>query len=405
MRRFFIAFIVTVFTFAGVYAEDRINLEGDLSVKCWDTQNFDSSEGSWWSQRLRLGGNIDISNNVSAHFRMDLGEGIWGLDYKPGAIARPGYGDHEICGDSKLHIDQAYFQINNGNWALKAGQQYVALGIAQVFDANTTSLVFALDYDPITVALVYAKLDERGCVCDNDYFDDLDAYAINVAYKGDNFNSNVFYTQANDGTDFNFSPWAIGFNGSTKVGIVDIIGELAFLGGDMIDPNNKTKVDFTGTQLYIAAKAPITDKVKIGAELMYASGAGDDERQLTNLADWDKFSPMSNNTPANAEFSALPSKDAFDPFGVNGGVIAGTVFADFEINDLLSAGCKIGYFEPEDSSKLEGADLLAYNMWIKYQLAKNTYLSGTYMSSSASCDYDLYSEDMNVFVGEIVVKF
>jgi hypothetical protein len=361
-------------------------------------------EGSWWEQRLRIGGKIAIAENISAHFRMDIGEGIWGLDYSPGSVARPGFGHHDKFMNSKLHIDRAYLQIDKGKWALTAGQQYMALGIAQVFDANATGMVLALDYNPVTIALVYAKLDERYCVCDHERFDDLDAYAINVAFAGNGFNTNVFYARASDGTDLDFCPWAIGFNGSTKVGIVDLTGELAFLGGDIATGVN-TSVDFSGTQLYLLAKAPITDRVNIGAEFMFADAADAGEIQLTSLADWNTFSPMSNNTPMSTEFSALPNQDSFDPFGNSCGVIAGTLFADLTVNESITAGCKIGYFEPENDNRLKGADLLAYNMWIKYQLAPNTYLSGTYMCSSADSDNGKFLEDKEIFVGELVVSF
>jgi hypothetical protein len=404
MKKFFIASMIAMFTVSAVYAEDRVSLEGNLAVRGWDVQDFDDVDSSWWEQRLRIGGKITIADNISAHFRMDIGEGVWGLDYSPGSVARPGYAEYDLLLDSKIHIDRAYLQIDKGKWALTAGQQYMALGIAQVFDANATGMVLALDYNPVTVALVYAKLDERNCVCDNEHFDDLDAYAINIAYAGNGFSTNVFYAKANDGTDLDFYPWALGFNGSTKLGIVDLTGELAFLGGD-VATGADTRVDFSGTQLYLVAEAPITDRVNVGAEFMYADGANDDEIQLTTLADWNTFSPMSNNTPMSTEFSALPSRDSFDPFGVSGGVVAGTIFADLTVNELITAGCKIGYFEPESNNKLEGADLLAYNMWIKYQLAPNTYLSGTYMVSSADCDDKLFPEDKKVFVGELVVNF
>jgi hypothetical protein len=248
MKRFFIAFAIAMFAVGAAYAEDRVTLEGHLAVRGWDSQDFCGFEGSWWEQRLRVGGKIAIADNVSAHFRMDLGEGVWGLDYNPynfdnlQCIARPGSSYYDYFLDSKIHIDRAYLQLDMGKWALTAGQQYLGLGIKQVFDANVTGMVLALDYNPVTVALVYAKLHERYSVHDNNCLDDIDAYAVNVAYAGDGFDSQVFYVRANDGTSASsectntpsdFSPWALGFNGSTKLGIVDLTGEIAFLGGDM----------------------------------------------------------------------------------------------------------------------------------------------------------------------------
>lgn len=202
----------------------------------------------------------------------------------------------------------------------------------------------------------------------------------------------------NDGTDVDDSPWAFGLNGGMALGMLNLQGELAFLGGDTNDGAD----DYSGLQLFVGADAGVTEMIKLGAEIFYAAG-DDEDIQLTNLGDWDTFTPMGYNTPESGFISGMPSWDVFDPFGTGAGVMGGTLFADFEIMEGLSAGVKLGYFEAEDDDVTDG-DLTTYNAWIKYMIASNTNVALTYLVSDPDVD-GVDSDESKALIGRLSVNF
>lgn len=401
MKKIFIIAVALMMVTGMAYAEDRLSLNGSFFIRGWDQSGYagkyspnydgsDDSEASWWEQRLRIGGKIAVADDVSVNFRMDIGEGVWGLDYSPGSVARPGNGGTRI-GAAKIDFDRAFLKIDKEMWELTAGQQYMGLGVTQVFDVNATGFNLGLKFDPIKVSLLYAKIDENGTTNDsgpNDSNDDVNRYGANVAYSADTWSAKAFFIMGDDGTDSDDSPNAFGLNGAMTLGMFNLQGELAILGGDVTDAATGISTDYTGTQFFLGADANVTEMIKLGAEFFYADSADDDEIQLTNLGDWDTFTPMGYNTPMSGFVTGMPSWDVFDPFGIGGGVMGFTVFADFNIMEGLSAGAKFGYFEPDDDDRLPGADLTSWNAWVKYMIATNTYVTGTYIVSSPDDDND-----------------
>jgi hypothetical protein len=395
------------------YAEERLSLSGSLFVRGWDeegysakySKSYDSDdEQGFWEQRFRLGGKIAVADDVSVNFRMDFGEGIWGQDYTQGSVARPGDNDTSGRLASKLDIDRAFISIKKEHWELDAGQLFQGLGILQVYDVNATGFTFRLKFDPVKVSLLYSRFDEGGATTDDGATDDIDRYGLNVSYATDQLDSNLFYIMGNDGTPTDDSPWAFGLNGSLALGMMNLIGEFAYLGGDTDDG----AIDYIGLQGYLGADANITETIKLGGDIYYAQGTDDaTETQLTNLGDWDDFTPFSHvGLPDFWAFvSALPSWDVFDPFGINGGVMGADIFAEFAVIEKLKLGTRVGYFQASEDTNLPGAELTAYSLWANYMIATNTNLGVYYMVSSADDDANSRPDDARVAIAQLNVTF
>ena len=411
MKKIFLIAMALMMVAGMAYAEDRLTLNGSFFVRGWDQEGYDGKysqsyddqdEASWFEQRLRLGGKIAVADDVSVNFRMDIGEGVWGLDYTPGSVARPGATGAGRSGNTKIDFDRAFLKIDKEQWELTAGQQYMGLGVTQVFDVNATGFNLGFKFtDAMKLSLLYAKFDENGSTTDENDTKDVERYAANFGYTADAFSAKAFYIMGSDGTDVDDSPMAFGLNGSMGLGMFNLQAEFAYLSGDTAAGT----IDYTGTQFFLGADANLTEMLKLGAEFFYAAGTDDpNEVQLTNLGDWDTFTPMGYNTPMSGFISGMPSWDVFDPFGISGGVMGGTLFVDFQVMEPLSLGAKIGYFSAEEDVNLPGAELMTYNAWIKYMIATNTYVTGTYMVSSPDAD-DVDPDDATVGVLELTIGF
>ncbi|SMC79624.1 hypothetical protein SAMN02746065_110109 [Desulfocicer vacuolatum DSM 3385] len=376
---------------APAYADDRVSLSGSMRVRAWSDNYTDGSDASWWDQRFRIKTKINVADDVYAVLRADYGEGQWGVAYN-GLITRP-----RATKENTLDIDRGYLNIDKEMWSLRAGQQYLGLGILQVLDANATAVKLTLKM-PVKTSLIYIKETENGSTNDDGAFDDSDVYAVNFSYDTDAFSTNLFAITRDDNSAVDDSATMFGFNGSASLGMVDLTGELAFAAGDTADG----AVDYVGTQFYLKAAANLSDAFSMGGELLYALGTDDaDEQQLTGLCNWWSFVPMASNTPFDADISAFANADAFDPTGANAGVQGITLFGKFNVMDALSLGAKVGYFTPEEDDNTATDDITAFNVWASYMIATNTELAITYLYS----DYDNLDDNYDTLVARLQVNF
>ena len=384
--------IVCMATFiAPAYADDRVSLSGSMRVRAWSDNYTDGSDASWLDQRFRIKTKINVADDVYAVLRADYGEGQWGVAYN-GLITRP-----RATKENTIDIDRGYLNIDKEMWSLRAGQQYLGLGILQVLDANTTALKFTLKM-PVKTSLIYIKESENDSTNDDGAFDDSDVYAINFSYDTDAFSTNLFAITRDDGSAVDDSATMFGFNGSAALGIVDLTGELAFSTGDTDDGDT----DYMGTQFYLKAAANLSDAFSMGGEILYALGTDDkDEQQLTNMSNWWSFVPTSSNTPFDADISAFANADAFDPTGSNGGVQGITLFGKYNVMDALSLGAKVGYFTPEEDENTATDDITTFNVWASYMIATNTELAVTYLWS----EYDDLDDNYDTLVARLQVSF
>jgi hypothetical protein len=412
MKKIFIIALAVMMVAGMAYAEDRLSLNGSLRLRGWDNEAATAAGGNDWNSdteesffdsRFRVGGKIAVADDVSVNFRMDFGDTSWGLGYPPSLAAARPRGADKMTTANTIDIDRAYISVKKDMWELDAGQHYMGLGIAEVFDLNATGFTFRLKFDPVKISLLYAKVNEGGSLSDaTSAEEDIDAYAANVGFASDTFDVKAFYAMLKDQSDTDDSPSAFGLNGGLRLGMVNLLGELALFGGD-----DGAGTDYMGTQFYIKADAAITEMITIGAEGFYAMGTEDaNEEQKAYLTDWASFVPMSANTPQDGDFSAFST---WTPFMVdqNTGSIGGTLFADFAIMEGLSAGAKVGYFTAETDIIDRIETITAWNAYIKYMIATNTNLSVSYFNSTPDYNGDgVYQDDTaKILITQLVVNF
>ncbi|MBF0301685.1 MAG: hypothetical protein HQK73_01470 [Desulfamplus sp.] len=429
MKRFtilFIAVVCAVMFIAPVYADDRVNLSGEFRVRGWDisSQNYtNNADSSYFDQRLRMGTKINVADNVSIQLRADWGEGVWGSDYtgggfvNDGAIVAGSAARPRKAFTNTIDVDRAFVDIKQEWWSLRAGQQYMGLGVNQVLDANATGFKFDLNFAPVVTSVLYAKISEdTGLIDDNDVkvdSEDQDFYALNVNYTCDAFTGNVFVAGLNDGTDTDNSPIMAGIQGSAKLGAITLLSELDFATGD----TNDGDTDYMGTQFFLGGYADVAAGVNIGAELVYALGADpdDNEMQYSYFNKWgDTFGPMDMNTPFAGELNGYCFVDVFDPFEIlqDSSGVQGILFqAKYSPMDIFSLGAKFAYLQPEEDIVVNTIDAdasaISCNVWMKYTIATNTELWLTYLYTDIDVDdsLDLQLEAQKVLVSQLAIKF
>lgn len=373
------------------YADDRVSLYGSMRVRAWDNTSHAGVDSSYFDQRFRIGTKINVADDVYVEMRADYGEGVWGLDYNSGLVSRP-----NAATKNHIDIDRGFLNIDKEMWSLRVGQQFLALGIMEVLDANATAARLVLKL-PVKTSLIYAKVDENGSTNDDGSAnDDTDVYAINFSYDTDAFSSNLFAITKDDNSATDDSPTMFGFHMTAPLGMVNLAGELSFGTGDI------GATDYMGTQFYLQADANISDAFSLGAEVLYALAADDDEIQLTNMVDWGDFTPMSLNTPFGADFTAFDGwTSPFDPTGDSAGVQGITLYGKYNVMEGISLGGKVGYFTPEDDDKTVTDDITSFNVWASYMLATNTELAVAYLYS----DYDNLDDEQETLVARLQVSF
>lgn len=396
----FIAVVCTAMFIAPAFAEDRLALSGSFRVRAWDTEDFDGTEANYFDQRLRTGAKLNVADDVNVQFRADWGDGTWGQDYTGGGlITRP-----RRLAQTTVDVDRAFLEIKKEMWSLRAGQQYLGLGVNKVLDANATGIKFDLNFAPVVTSFIYAKMDENGSLTDEGDTEDEDFYALNINYSCDNFTGNVFVAAKNDDTDVEDSPVMVGFEGAAKLGMVNLTSELAIATGDTADGT----IDYIGTQFYLAADTNVTDTVNIGARLFYALGTDDPtERQFTTFANFGDFDPISMGTPFDADLSMAYNVDEiFDPTGDSAGVQGIMLETKFTPVDVLALGAKVAYLQPEEDSVTDIDSLTAFHVWAAYTIATNTELAVAYLYSDPEMDDNVTDLDpKKVLVTRLQIAF
>jgi hypothetical protein len=370
------------------YADDRVNFSGSMRVRGWDNSDTNGNDSSWFDQRLRIATKITLADDVYVQMRADFGEATWGDTFTGGAIARP-----KADWRNTIDLDRALLNINKEMWSLTLGQQFIALGIMEVLDANATGAVLRLKL-PVAPSFIYVKLNENGSLNDDGVNEDDNLYALNLSYDTDAFSSNFFVATVDAGDDDN--PMMFGIHGKAALGMVNLTGELAMASGD-----NNAGLDYVGAQFYLKAEANLSDAASAGAELIYAMGTDDaGEVQLTRLSDFGDFTPMSSNTPFDADWSGLNGVP-FDPTGASAGVQGITVFGKFQAMEGLSLGGKVGYFTPQEDANTATDKITSFNVWVSYAIATNTAFDVAYFYS----DNDADSDPLKTAVARFQVNF
>lgn len=328
MKKLLVALIAVAFVFGLVaqtaVAEERLSLNGQMRVRAFykDNNDLDSDADdtqNYWDQRFRLGATIAPADGVKAVLRCDFGESVWGADDQD---------DGSSNQDLVVQTDRAYLDITKGMIHLTAGLQPFALGNAVAYDAQHTGIGLTIK-TPLTITLVAAKVDEdttdSGDLTDEDGFEDIDHYALNLGYATDAFTVNVFYALQNDGRDDGISPNVIGVQGTFAIGPVNINAEINSFGGT----NDIADIDYCGLQFWAVGTMSLSDALTLGAAVVYSDGNNDaDKEKLTYLTD-DGSTVYADLGMMNTLISGVGPDDIFDPLSTDAGSIGGGIFAQF----------------------------------------------------------------------------
>ncbi len=229
--------------------------------------------------RLRV--DADLTDNVSAVVRL-LSEWDWDTEVNQAVGAGAGTDANDIVMDLvNVTLEEVFYQP----LTVTVGRQEIRLGNGLVLgdpdtnavDGDTNSaagdlslrksfdaVVAVLDYDPLTIDLIYSKIAESGTAKD-----DQDLYAINIGYQFDQYDAEaeaywimsrndnevapVFGT-ANDGTRIN----TIGVRGSMAVTEdLNVMGELAWQRGDYDDVTLGAERDVSASAIQLGADLAI----------------------------------------------------------------------------------------------------------------------------------------------------
>jgi len=187
------------------YAEvQNIKISGDATVRSLfrdnydlDADNDDSHPDNYFMHSLGLNVLADLTDNVGATVRL-----VSQRDWDNSNNSTTGTSDEEFDVD----LDLAYATLKEVIYApltLQIGRQDIWLGNgfivgAKLLDFNSTisaneytetaafdAIRATLDYNPITLDLIYSKVDENTTTTT----DDVDLYVINAGYRQDAYNA------------------------------------------------------------------------------------------------------------------------------------------------------------------------------------------------------------------------
>jgi len=394
-----IAAMMTVAFVAPAFAADNLSLSGSFQVRGWDVNAEDAADdASYFDQRMRVQAKITASDNAYVVIRADMGDAQWGSATGfNGVIQRPG----RTTNSEQIDFDRLYGHFEQDNWALTIGQQYLGLGILEVLDANMVAAKVRLKFGAIEPSLIYGKISENGSTNDDGAFDDSDLYAINVSFDVAGFDSNVFYAMADDDGAADTTAWALGFHTAGKLGMVGLVAELSFLGGDAA-----ANVDYEGTQFYLKADSDLNDALNVGAEFLWAAGENEaDEQQLTNLADFGDFTIADTNAPCATDVVVVGTNGPFDFTDDNAGVVGASLFGSYKVSADLSFGGKFAYLTPEEDAATDVDSLMSTTVWAGYNLGSNTSLVLLYNIANAEFDTGAADEDVKTLYARFLISF
>jgi len=194
-----VAALLVAFAVPAFAETQNIKVSGDIKVAYVyqsdiDLQNNDDNNQNFFMNQVGLNIEADLTDNVSTYVRL-LNERGWNGE------------DQDTTGFDIL-LDEAYVTLKEMLYApltLQIGRQNIWLGkgfvvgnagplvwnneealattMAEVSDMTAfDSMRATLDYDPWTIDLIYAKINENVNNTTGDNHDDVDLYVANVGY-------------------------------------------------------------------------------------------------------------------------------------------------------------------------------------------------------------------------------
>lgn len=311
----------------------RLTLRGEYTTDSYLQKHFflgapgpagagvSSDFDAYWTQRLILYPRLILANNLNVTTRVNVAQGIWGLDNDPADAEATGYSG--LYGNrgtfAEVHLDWAYLSYRHGGTATRwyIGRQKFELGHLLVLDTDATGIQIYRDFPQWGSALGFgfAKVSEG-----SDGLSDLDAnlpdpdgsladgrdadlFYLEWQREGGRFRFNPFYafyvdrsnadrnTYAPDGLgyfDARFQPnlsraTALGVSAAGRFGVLGVDIEINQLSGvdrvrdedsgpfELRDRNNG---DLRGSNVYVRAGLQ-AGRFELGG--IFAQGSGDED--------------------------------------------------------------------------------------------------------------------------------
>jgi hypothetical protein len=310
---------LAVNTFADV---QNIRLSGDIRIRGYYLKNLESdatenqSDTTFISQRTRVSVEADLEDHVLVVVTLKA-EGLWGAnnatsESSGSGTSSSGNSDNKINRLWDVGITEAYVQFNEIFYTpatLKLGRQYLHYGhgliissVEQEYNYDAARLV--LDYYPLTIDLVGAKIVEGSTFGPNGSHGGHDLLFINARYEmTDSIIKNVegyfgWVTHADAPTGASgassrvpatfggASPWIVGIRTDlVPVENLKVWAEAAYEGGT--DGTGGTGIEaylFNSGAQYTFKDTQWTPAVNAG--LTYASGGGSSSNRRNDFVPW-----------------------------------------------------------------------------------------------------------------------
>jgi hypothetical protein len=223
-----------------------------------------------------------------------------------------------------------------------------------------------------------------------------------------------------DGIQDNFEdePYVIGFRfRDLKFGSFAFHGEIAQFGGD-----NGNNVDYSGLQANVNGMWNLSDKLKLGLDLIYSDAGGDGDQKITSMGNpfaaydirnggsmgWDTETHgrangfLFSSTPPNGPLRG----DVFDPFLTGAGAMTAGVGAMFTPLEWLNLIGQVHYMSAvdDDLKNADGSDYLGefesgYNLLMAavFQIAPTTTLHAVYHRVDADFKDNISPDASNLY--------
>ncbi|MGD9010516.1 MAG: porin [Desulfobacteraceae bacterium] len=411
MKKLLVVLMVLALAAPAAMADDTLDLSGAMRARAFDKTNHnfdtdtDTDHRQYWDQRFRVQGTITPSEGVQGVFRLDMAENVWGSDDMDDLDSNQDPGG--------VDVDRAYLVATKGPVTVVAGLQYLGLGNAVAYDAVHTGLAFVIK-TPLVITAGWAKVDEDqtdvGDTTDEEGFEDIDHYFINLGYSAKAFSVNGFYAFQTDGADGtaanpNVEANAIGVQGKFAVGPVNFNVELNIFGGE-IDDGTST-VDLVGTQLFGDVNMAMSDALTLGLNFVYSMGTDEDnEVKLTCLTDDGSTVFADYGSMNTLGISPLGRNDIFDD-GNGTGTLGGILYTKFQVIPDLTLFGSVGYVTAETELDMTGEldSLMLVNLSAKYTLVPNAHISLHYGYFDLTAADDVDTDNATTLGARLQIDF
>ena len=291
MKRLLIVALAVLFVAStfGVAMADRttLSIDGSIEIMGVSEQNLGAlgSNGvnNRVEQKVNLNVDADMTDNVTGHIGLEV-MGDWGGINTGGGIRmdmQPG-----------LLVDEAYIKVDEliiEQLSITAGVQPIEYSLRDDGNAMFLSLhelgafKATLDYDPLYVDIIIAKIDETNAVNNEN---DADLYALGIEYYLENESKIqvIIFSITDEDDDVSLSEYSVGIDYNFSDDL-EIFAQIGGQGGEVGDGNDTNQMAFNLGLEYTFSNVNLTPYVG----LSYQSLGGDDtDENWVNLGDIDE---------------------------------------------------------------------------------------------------------------------